>query len=53
MAEFKKTDIAALRKRFGTVLKRQQLGTGITTETTSHGNKSKNLANPEASICAK
>ena len=35
------------RGEFGEVLKRQQLGTGITTEAASHGNKSKNLANPQ------
>ena len=46
-AETKKTDIAALRKRFGTVLERRKQTEGVTTETADHGNKSKNLANPE------
>ena len=46
-AETKNTDIAALRKRFGTVLERRKQTEGVTTEAAHHGNKSKNLANPE------
>ena len=46
-AEKQDTDINALRARFGTVLERRKQTLGTTTETTSHGNKSKNLANPE------
>ena len=45
--EFKKTDLAALRKEFGTVLERRKIGEGQTTSTTSHGSKNKNLSNPE------
>ena len=47
-AEKQDTDINALRARFGTVLERRNQTLGTTTETTSHGNKSKTLANPEA-----
>ena len=47
MAEDKKVDFEKLRKGFGVVLERRKQTQGVTTETSDHGTKSKNLANPK------
>jgi hypothetical protein len=48
MATDKNTDIEYMRKNWGTVLERRKVGKGQTTSTTDHGNKNKNLSNPQA-----
>ena len=47
-ADTKNTDMNALRSAFGQTLERRKQTEGVTTSTANHGNKSKNLADPQA-----
>jgi len=47
-ADTKNTDMKALRSAFGQTLERRKQTEGVTTSTANHGNKSKNLADPQA-----